>query len=277
MWFCYICIYNKTIIITMKTKLLLAAVFCAVNFLSASAVSPGLNDAYSRESFTDKAGTVLSYRMLKPEKINPEEKYPLVVFLHGAGERGSDNESQLFHGGSVFSNPVNMTKYPAFVIFPQCPAGERWAEYNKQNSFNDNAETPDESKNEKAIICLIEKLVADYPIDTDRLYITGLSMGGMGTFDLVCRHPDLFAAAIPICGAVNPTRLPAAKNVRFRIFHGANDDSVPTIWSRKAYKALKDAGAEVEYIEFDGTPQASWNPAFNLTDFLPWLFSQKKK
>ncbi len=169
------------------------------------------------------------------------------------------------------------SKYPAFVIFPQCPAGERWAEYNKQNSFNDNAETPDESKNEKAIICLIEKLVADYPIDTDRLYITGLSMGGMGTFDLVCRHPDLFAAAIPICGAVNPTRLPAAKNVRFRIFHGANDDSVPTIWSRKAYKALKDAGAEVEYIEFAGTPHDSWNPAFNRPDFLPWLFSQKKK
>ncbi len=260
----------------MKTRLLSAAVLCAVLHFSAGAVSPGLNEAYSKETFTDSAGTVLPYRMLKPENIKPGEKYPLVVFLHGAGERGDDNESQLFHGASVFSNPVNMEQFPAFVIFPQCPAGSSWARYDKKSSFSDNAVTAPESANEKAVLSLVAKLVDEFPVDTCRLYITGLSMGAMGTFDIVCRHPDMFAAAVPICGAVNPTRLAAAKNVKFRIYHGANDDTVPTIWSRKAYRALRDAGADVEYIEFAGTPHDSWNPAFNLTDYLPWMFTQKK-
>lgn len=261
----------------MKIKLILTGALWIVASLTAAAVSPGLNEAYSRETFTDDAGTVLPYRMLRPETIKPGEKYPLVVFLHGSGERGNDNEAQLTHGASIFSNPVNMEKFPAFVVFPQCPADERWAEYNKAITFNDDSPAPTESANEKALLSLIARLIDENPIDIDRLYITGLSMGGMGTFDIVCRHPELFAAAIPICGAVNPTRLPAAKDVKFRIFHGANDESVPTIWSRKAYKALRQAGADVEYIEFAGTPHDSWTPAFNRPDFLLWLFSQKKK
>lgn len=104
----------------------------------------------------------------------------------------------------------------------------------------------------------------------------GLSMGGMATFDLVSRYPDVFAAAIPICGIVNPSRLAVAKKVKFRIFHGDADDVVPVIGSRSAYKALKKAGAKVEYIEFPGCGHASWHPAFNCPDFMKWLFSQKK-
>lgn len=101
-------------------------------------------------------------------------------------------------------------------------------------------------------------------------------MGGMGTYDLVVRFPEIFAAAIPICGTVNPARLKAAKDVKFRIFHGDADNVVTTEGSREAYKALKAAGAEVEYIEFPGCSHGSWNPAFNEPDFMSWLFSQKK-
>lgn len=255
----------------------MACVLFAATAISASAVPNGLNDAYSKEIFIDNAGTELPYRMLRPEVINEGEKYPLVIFLHGSGERGNDNEAQLVHGGSLFSNPVNMEKFPAFVIFPQCPEGDRWVTYDKQASFNDDAPAPEESANEKALLSLISKLSEENPIDADRIYLIGLSMGGIGTFDLACRHPELFAAAIPICGAVNPTRLHAAKDVKFRIFHGGNDETVNTMWSRKAYKALRKAGADVEYIEFPGTTHNSWTPAFCREDFLPWLFAQKKK
>ena len=100
-------------------------------------------------------------------------------------------------------------------------------------------------------------------------------MGGMATFDMVCRFPDTFAAAIPICGSVNPKRLISAKDVSFRLFHGDADKSVPVEGSREAYKALKAAGADVEYIEFAGCTHNSWNPAFNYPDFMEWLFKQK--
>lgn len=261
----------------MKIKTLLAAMLFAASSLTAAAVPQGLHDIYRKETFVDAAGTVLPYRMLRPEAVNAGEKYPLVVFLHGSGERGNDNEAQLIHGASVFSNPVNMERFPAFVIFPQCPEGDRWVSYDKGTSFNDESPAPEESANEKALLSLISQLAEQNPIDTDRIYLVGLSMGGIGTYDLVCRYPELFAAAVPICGAVNPTRLPAAKDVKFRIFHGDSDETVNTMWSRKAYKALRDAGADVEYIEFPGTTHNSWTPAFSRPDFLPWLFAQKKK
>ena len=114
-------------------------------------------------------------------------------------------------------------------------------------------------------------------VDRQRIYIMGLSMGAMGTYDMTIRYPELFAAAIPICGTVNPTRLKSAKDVKFRIFHGDADNVVPVSGSRQAYKALKTAGADVKYTEFPGVTHGSWNPAFSLPDFMSWLFSQKKE
>ena len=114
-------------------------------------------------------------------------------------------------------------------------------------------------------------------VDTQRVYIIGLSMGAMGTYDLVVRYPEIFAAAVPICGTVNPSRLSVAKDVKFRIFHGDADDVVPVKGSREAYKALKAAGADVEYIEFPGCNHGSWNPAFNYPGFMDWLFKQKRQ
>ena len=113
-------------------------------------------------------------------------------------------------------------------------------------------------------------------VDKQRIYIMGLSMGAMGTYDMTIRYPEIFAAAIPICGTVNPTRLSAAKEVKFRIFHGDADSVVPVSGSHQAYKALKAAGADVKYTEFPGVTHGSWNPAFTLPDFMSWLFSQKK-
>ena len=233
---------------------------------------------FSKETFVDRQGDTIRYRLLTPERLNHGEKYPLVIFLHGAGERGNDNEKQLTHGSQMWLNPVNRENHPAFVIFPQCPSDGYWAYNSRPESFSPGKMplAPPQSEVFSSLMELIRHYLDMPQIDRNRVYIMGLSMGGMGTFDLTVRYPQIFTAAIPICGTVNPARLHAAKSIKFRIFHGDADNVVPPEGSREAYKALKAAGADVEYIEFPGCNHGSWNPAFNYPGFMDWLFAQKK-
>ena len=242
------------------------------------ALAYGQNE-FEKNVYVTASGDSLNYRLLRPEIEKEGEKYPLVLFLHGAGERGSDNEKQLFHGSQMWLNPLNRENYPAFVLFPQCPESGYWAYTERPSSFE-----PDQMPFDvpiSPIFTILKELLDSYlsmpQVDKQRVYVIGLSMGAMGTYDLVIRYPEVFAAAIPICGTVNPTRLKAAKDVKFRIFHGDADTVVPINGSRQAYKALKAVGADVKYTEFPGTTHGSWNPAFNLPNFMSWLFSQKKK
>ena len=234
---------------------------------------------FEAKIFVTSNNDTLKYRELLPENYMPQRKYPLVLFLHGAGERGSDNQAQLTHGAMMFTNPVNREKYPAIVLFPQCPNDYFWSfEKRPEGKLDANAFPADYKISSilQAVKDLLDQYIASGTIDTDRIYIMGLSMGGMGTFDMVCRFPDVFAAAIPICGGVNPERLKVtAGKVKFRIYHGDKDDTVPVENSRKAYRTLKEYGADVEYIEFIGCNHNSWDPAFNQPDFFFWLFGQK--
>lgn len=233
---------------------------------------------YEKKTFVSSVGDSLPYRLLRPEGEKSGQKYPLVLFLHGAGERGNDNEKQLTHGGQMFLNPVNREQYPTFVLAPQCPENEYWAYFSRPNSFTP-AEMPLSEETTplfRTLKQLLDSYLAMPEVDKSRIYVIGLSMGGMGTYDLAVRYPELFAAAIPICGTVHPQRLPAAKEVAFRLFHGDADNVVPVEGSREAYKALKAAGAKVEYIEFPGCGHGSWTPAFSYPGFMDWLFSQKK-
>lgn len=242
------------------------------------ALSAFAQESYNRNTFTASDGTQLNYRELTPQAKEKDEKYPLVLFMHGAGERGSDNNKQLFHGAAMFENPVNREAYPAYVIFPQCPENGYWAYHKRPDSFQPDsmplltAPTP--------LINGVRELLEQYrnrpDIDTDRIYIIGMSMGAMATYDLTGRYPEVFAAAIPICGTVNPKRLEKSEDVNFRIYHGDADDIVPVNGSRKAYLKLKEIGANVEYIEMPGINHGSWTPAFNQADFMQWLFSQRK-
>ena len=248
-----------------------------VIFWSLLAVAYGQNE-FEKKVYVTASGDSLSYRLLCPEVEQKGEKYPLVLFLHGAGERGSDNEKQLFHGSQMWLNPVNRENYPAFVLFPQCPESGYWAYNERPSSFE-----PDQMPYDLPIsnvFTILKELLDTYlampQVDKKRIYIIGLSMGAMGTYDMAIRYPEVFAAAIPICGTVNATRLKAAKEVKFRIFHGDADSVVPVSGSRQAYKALKAAGADVKYTEFPGVTHGSWNPAFTQPDFMSWLFSQKK-
>ena len=256
----------------MKTRLAFL-----VLFWSLLGVAYG-QSAFEKKVYVTASGDSLNYRLLRPEVEQEGEKYPLVLFLHGAGERGSDNEKQLTHGSQMWLNPVNRENYPAFVLVPQCPESGYWAYTDRPSSFE-----PDQMPADvplSPVFATLKELIDTYlamlQVDKQRVYVIGLSMGAMGTYDMAIRYPEIFAAAIPICGTVNPTRLSAAKDVKFRIFHGDADTVVPVSGSRQAYKALKAAGADVEYIEFPGVTHGSWNPAFTQPDFMSWLFSQKK-
>ena len=233
---------------------------------------------FESKLFMSSQGDTIRYRELVPSTESGKKKYPLVLFLHGAGERGSDNLKQMTHGAQMFLNPVNREKYPAYVVMPQCPESGYWAYKGRPASF-----VPSEMPLGEPITPVftgVKELLDTYlsrpDVDKKRIYIIGLSMGAMGTYDMVSRFPEVFAAAIPVCGIVNPDRLAKAKEVSFRIFHGDADNVVPVEGSREAYKALKKAGAKVEYIEYPGCNHGSWNPAFNEPDFMQWLFRQKK-
>lgn len=252
----------------------------SILLISIAANASAKYQEYDSLAFISERGDTLLYRQLSPLSIEDGEKYPLVLFLHGAGERGADNISQLRHGSLMFTNPVNRENYPTYVLIPQCPADMFWPTPQKPKNYSEPSSFPLNAEISKPLGLtkeLLDEFIASNPVDTDRIYIMGLSMGGMGTFDLVCRYPNLFAAAIPICGGVNTERLTDfSSETSFRIFHGDADPVVPVQLSREAYMELTKAGVSVEYIELPAVNHDSWSPAFNRDDFMPWLFEQRK-
>jgi predicted peptidase len=223
----------------------------------------------------------LPYRILLPENYDAKRKYPLVLFLHGAGERGNDNEKQLIHGSKQFLKPDIRKDYPAIVVFPQCPENSFWANLdfkteNGKRTFAFRADG-DPTISMKLVQELLQKLMNDYPVNKKRIYVTGLSMGGMGTFEIVRRNPKLFAAAMPICGGGEPSTAPALKKVKWWIFHGAKDDVVPPANSERMVAALKEVKASVKFTLYPEANHNSWDAAFAEPDFLKWMFEQRRK
>lgn len=251
------------------------------NWLSKSNYDPAMA-AYQKKSFAYEANKNLPYRILYPENYDKSKKYPLILVLHGAGERGNDNEKQLVHGAKLFLKAENRTQFPAIVVFPQCPSDSYWA-----TSSIDRSKNPiqfrfnyDSIPNwpQAAAIALVEKLKLEESIDNSRVYITGLSMGGMGTFEAVYRNPGLFAAAAPICGGGNETLYnDKVKETAFRVFHGDADAVVKVDLSRNMVARLKELKVPVEYIEYPGVNHNSWDNAFAEPDFMSWLFQHKIK
>ena len=224
----------------------------------------------------------LPYRLLYPPSFDPSKKYPLVVFLHGSYEKGTDNELQLNIGGRYFLR--NREQYPAFVLFPQCPVDDSWAYFETRlDSVTGLANSwyfpfrKEPTQSTGLLKNLLDSLVLLPPVDPNRVYLGGLSQGGMGVFDMVARYPGMFAAAFPICGAGKvATAKYFAKQVPLWIFHGDKDDIVPVRFSRDFYKQIQKQGGNARYSEYPGVYHNSWVNAFGEKELLSWLFSNVK-
>lgn len=238
--------------------------------------------AYEKRELIASNNVWMPYRILFPENYDSSQQYPLILFLHGAGERGGDNESQLVHGASLFLDQENRKKFPAIVIYPQCPNEGYWAsvkvDRTKKPYTLDFDYTRETTKWLAAALEITDKVIREENVDTTRLYMIGLSMGGMGTFETIHDYPNKFAAAIPICGGGDTLRYTdEVKGFPFWVFHGAADIIVHVDNSRAMVERLKKIGAAVTYTEYPEVNHNSWDNAFREQELLPWLFSQKRK
>ena len=220
-------------------------------------------------------GKSLPYRLLKPTDTEAGKKYPLVVILHGAGERGTDNKKQLVwfwndKKPSVMTRP-EVAKEKAFVIVPQCPEGKRFVEVPwEKGSYK----SPEISEPLKLTLALVDSFIKEQSIDPDRVYVIGMSMGGYGAIDAVQRRPELFAACVSICGAGDLSKAKDIAHVPVWAFHGDADNVVPVSGSREFIDALKKVGAEPKYTEYPKVGHNSWSPAFEEKEFWNWIFAQ---
>lgn len=230
---------------------------------------------FGYRKFTSETGDTLLYRFLESD-YNVSRKYPLVVFLHGSGESGNDNNAQLKWGVMNFATDENMKLHPCYVIAPQCPSDADWANFSGDESTATLKLNPKPSKPAELVIALIHDLVKKFPIDSNRIYITGLSMGGSGTYDIIERYPHMFAAAVPVCGAGDITKAATITHLPIWIFHGAEDPGVDPYPDQAMFQALVKAGGHPGYTQYPETGHFSWIAAYSDPMMMAWLFRQHK-
>ncbi|WP_162274025.1 prolyl oligopeptidase family serine peptidase [Polaribacter reichenbachii] len=247
-----------------------------------------------KNTFTASNNLKLPYRFFEPN-IKQQKKIPLVIFLHGRGERGTENGERIYRNAGFLMNENSLLttksqeKYPCYVLVPQCSdktENEEWAKWignkpetpfkglGKDGSYQIN---PIPSDSGKATLELIEKLIKEKAIDTSRIYITGLSMGGFGTWDFIARKPNLFAAAIPMAGYSDPNQIQKIKEIPIWIFHGNKDQWNPVEGSRNMYQLLKNINADVKYTEYNLGHRDTFKKAFKEPELISWMFSKSKK
>jgi len=203
----------------------------------------------------------LNYQLWGSPSLDGTKRYPLVIWLHGSGQSGSDNESQLGGAPKIWTTEESLGKQPCFLLAPQCPS----ADIGWKNQVADN------------LLALIADLTEHLPIDADRLYLTGSSMGGFGTFSIAAKYPGVFAACVPLCGGGDVKNAEILKNTPFWVFHGDKDDMVPVERSRAIVEAVKQAGGErMKYTELAGAGHGITGLVYPRADLHEWLFQQKK-
>ena len=232
-------------------------------------IDPVLLARFEAKVFKDAAGHSLRYRLFKPPTYDARTNYPLVLFLHGAAGIGDDNARQ-FNGGNAI--PVRaliedstQARFPCFVLAPQCSRTDTWASSGDQPS-----------EIIRLTLSAIASLGREFNLDSRRLYIVGVSMGGHGVWDVVMKFPKKFAAAIPICAAGEPAKAARIAHLPIWCFHGAADTTVSVEYARKMIAALRQAGGHPKYTEYPGVGHDSYRNAFKEPDLLPWLFAQKR-
>ena len=204
----------------------------------------------------------LNYQIWGNPKLDGTKRYPLVIWLHGSGQSGTDNESQLGGAPKIWTSEDNQAGAPCFLLAPQCPS----AEIGWKNQVADN------------LLALIADLTEHLPIDETRLYLTGSSMGGFGTFGIAAKYPQVFAACVPLCGGTDVKNAEILRSIPFWVFHGDKDDMVPVERSRAIVEAVKQAGGErMKYTELAGAGHGITGIVYPRTDLHEWLFQQKRQ
>jgi predicted peptidase len=222
-------------------------------------------------NYVSADSTAMPYRLHIPDDYYSRIEYPLVVFLHGGAGRGSNNKNQIsggnFTGSHIWFTGANRTSYPAFVVAPQLPAGyTRW----------DNSRSAETSEYEELVLAIIGELVQTYSIDEDRIYLTGQSLGGWGTWDLIEKKPNFFAAAIPVCGGANPNGAALIAHLPIWALHGELDKTIPVDICREIVTGIRELGGNIRYTEYEGGEHNIWDRAYNEAGLVEWLFSQRR-
>lgn len=200
--------------------------------------------------------------------------FPVLLFLHGAGERGVDNEVTLVHGATDFASPLLQGLNPSYIVIPQCPEHDVWASIERTHEPTKLSATPSPAL--QAVRQLMTELLSELPIDPRRIYLTGLSMGGYGAWDLLTREPDLYAAAVLICGGAD-CHAPGVAGLASKplwVCHGDCDDVVPVARSREIVHRLRELGGSPRYTEYVGGDHDSWTATYRNPEIWKWLFSQ---
>ena len=218
-----------------------------------------LSNTMRAETYTHEDGTMLPYRIYVPESQNA---LPLVLSLHGSGGRGNNNRAQIGQNSvmQVLLNDENRVAFPAIVLAPQCPADTSWQDITAQ------------------LMGLLEYVIASHPADPNRVYITGYSMGGNGTWAMLAAYPEFFAAAVPICGWGEPETAYRFSGVPIWAFHGKRDPSVSVEGTREMIAALEAVNAPyVRYTEYRHERHMSWHKAYREAELFPWMFGQVRQ
>ena len=237
-------------------------------------VPAAVADVYAADAVKVDRLTI-PFRLMGPAKIEEGERYPLVLFLHGAGERGDDNTTQLKYLPEWMASDERRASMPCFLLAPQCPTDLKWSD----DAWGDAVSSPlspEPTGPMRGAIEALCKVVAEHPVDLDRIYLTGLSMGGYGTFDLATRHPDWFAAAAPICGGGDERQVDRLAGLPLSIWHGDRDDAVPVVRSRAMVMALWGIDESPVYRELPGVGHNAWDVAYRPGGCLEWLFEQRR-
>ncbi|MBN2643237.1 MAG: prolyl oligopeptidase family serine peptidase, partial [Victivallales bacterium] len=230
-------------------------------------------DGYQSFHYQAEDGQKLKYRFYDPGKVESKKKYPLVIHFHGAGSRGDNNTSQLYLAKKVTDKKI-AEKHPCFVFAPQCPTGEKWVSTDWSRLSHKMSPAPNSQM--AMAMSAIDEIIKEYPIDTNRIYVYGQSMGGFATWEIICRRPDMFAAAVPVCGGADETQSVKIIHIPIWIFHGALDSTVKVERSRNMFAALKKVGGEPKYTEYPKVKHNAWTYSYTL-ELFEWMFSQKKK
>jgi predicted peptidase len=258
--------------------IMMTSAWCALGVACGSALltvslraAPAAPNQFEARVYQNPSGKRLPYRLLLPKHYDPQQSYPVILYLHGAAARGSDNAEPLHWGPELFLDPALREKHGFFLVVPQCARDTGWVEF----AWN-HPTLPKESLSLALSLELVENVLPkEFKLDSKRRYLTGVSMGGHAVWVEMVRRPGFFAAAIPVCSGGDPRIVTsAAAKTPVWAFHSDDDHLVPVQQARDLVQAWRAHGGIAKYTEYTGLKHSSWKQAYTEPAMFDWLFAQ---